>query len=188
MAENKIVYGLRNVHYSVISESGGVRSFAKPKKLPGAVNLSLSPSGEKSEFYADDIPYFVLTANAGYEGDLEIMNITDDFMTEVMGEVKDKNGVYFENADAIAKNIALLFEFQGDVKQGRNLFYNCTVARANIENSTKQKSIEPKTLKLSITCAPDPETKLTKAKVYSDNEAVYKTFFDDVYKYVTPTV
>ena len=77
---NKVKYGLKNVHYSVISETNGVVSHATPKPHPGAVNIALSAVGEKVKFPADDIEdYFSENVNNGYDGDLEMALISDDF-------------------------------------------------------------------------------------------------------------
>ena len=50
MAENKVKFGLKNVHYAVRT-SGGAGTV---KSVPGAVNLSLSPQGDTNKFYADN--------------------------------------------------------------------------------------------------------------------------------------
>ena len=39
--ENKVQFGLKNVHYAVRNESG----YAAPVSVPGAVNLSLDAEG-----------------------------------------------------------------------------------------------------------------------------------------------
>ena len=51
---NKVKYGLKNVHYSVITLVNNVPSYGTPVHIPGAVNLTLSPVGEKVRFAADD--------------------------------------------------------------------------------------------------------------------------------------
>lgn len=180
---NKIKYGLRNVHYAVITESGGTITYGTPKRLPGAVNLSLSPVGEKTEFYADDILYFGGSANQGYDGTLEIAIITDEFRIEVLNDVEDKNGALFENADAIANNIALLFQFAGDASANRHALYHCTVARPDITGQTKEAQIDPQTETLNITATPHPKTMYVKAKV-GQGQIGYDTFFDSVYEFV----
>ena len=72
MTKNKVKFGLKNVHYALltVSEEGAV-SFGAPVPIPGAASMSLSPQGETETFYADDIAYYVSTANNGYQGDLE---------------------------------------------------------------------------------------------------------------------
>ena len=58
---NKVKFGLKNVHYAVVTETvtDGVISisYGTPKRIPGAVNLTLDAAGEPVEFYADDIVY-----------------------------------------------------------------------------------------------------------------------------------
>ena len=74
---NKIKFGLKNVHYAVVTESGGVVSYGTPKHIPGAVNLTLSAAGESVQFYADDIVYYEENTNNGYEGSLEMALIPE---------------------------------------------------------------------------------------------------------------
>jgi phi13 family phage major tail protein len=75
---NKVKYGLKNVHYAVITESSGAVSYGTPVHIPGAVNLTLSPVGEKVRFAADDREdYFAENINNGYDGNLEMALIPD---------------------------------------------------------------------------------------------------------------
>ena len=67
---NIVKFGLRNVKYSKITiGEDGTYEYATPVAIPGGVNLSLSPSGETNDFFADDVIYFSDTTNQGYEGD-----------------------------------------------------------------------------------------------------------------------
>lgn len=177
---NKIKYGLKNTHYAIIEDNNGVISYGTPKPIRGAVNLALNARGDKVEFYADDMEYFGTTANQGYEGSLELALIPDEFRIDVLGEERDANGVLFENADARTKNIALMFEFNGDAKKTRHINYNCAIARPNIEGETKGAQITPKTETLSITANPASDTGDVKAKV-EQGQVPYNTFFDSVY-------
>jgi len=90
MPENKVKFGLKNVHYAAITETEGVVTYAEPVKIPGAVSISLSAEGEESSFYADDIKYFNQFANNGYAGDLEMALIPDAFRVAVLGAHPDE--------------------------------------------------------------------------------------------------
>ena len=84
--KNKIKFGLKNTHYAIITETeqedGTIKStYSTPKKWPGAVSMSLDPSGESNTFYADDTAYAVLTSNSGYEGDFESAVVPEDVET-----------------------------------------------------------------------------------------------------------
>lgn len=178
---NKIKYGLKNVYYSVITLVNNVPVYATPVPIPGAVNLNLSASGEKTEFYADDSAYFVTTANDGYEGTLEIALIPDSFRTAVLGEAIDANGAYVENADVLAKNFALMFEFAGDANAVRHVLYNVNASRPDVAGATKEKSIQPQTETLNIKASPAVDTKNVKSSLPYSIGDYYTNFFTAVY-------
>ena len=182
---NKVKYGLKNVHYSKITNTAGVITYATPVAMPGAVNLSLEPKGDKTEFPADDVTYFVATANQGYEGSLEVALISDTFRKDILNEKEDENGVLFEDANVIANDFALLFEFSGDKNATRHILYNVSVARPKIESTTKGTSIEVKTDSFDLTASPALDTGYVKAKAEAGT-AQYTGWLANVYKYVTP--
>lgn len=97
---NKVKFGLKNCHYAkaTFDEDGSV-TYAKPVRIPGAVSLSMDANGEIEPFYADNIAYYVVNNNSGYEGDLEIALIPESFLTDIMHEELDGNGVLAENAN-----------------------------------------------------------------------------------------
>lgn len=180
MSENKVKFGLKNVHYAVVSENNGAVNYSLPQRVAGAVNINLPPRGEKSEFYADDMAYFVTTANQGYEGTLELALIPDKMRKDVLGDVEDSNGALIEKSDAIPKNIALMFEFTHDKNNTRHVIYNVAVARPNLESKTKGQSAEVITETLNISAAPATDTGNVKAK-QKYGQPGYDTFFSAVY-------
>ena len=152
---NKVKYGLKNVHAAKVTfDDFGYPTFGVPKKIPGAVNLSLDHSGDPTEFFADDDKYFVVNNNNGYSGDLEIALIPDWFKEEILNEVRDSNGVLLENADSQSVHFALMFEFTGDKNAIRHVAYNNTVTRPKLEGQTREDSTEVKTDILTVTAAP----------------------------------
>jgi len=181
---NKIKYGLKNVHYSKITVEDGEVNYDTPKPIPGGVSLTLSPTGDTTTFPADDIPYFVQTANTGYSGELEIALIPDDFLTDIMGAVEDENGALLEYSNAITSEFAFAFEIQGDERARRTWFYRCSCARPNLETATKGTGIEPKTDKLVLTVMPRIKDNLSKGTLEKseENTAKFNSFFSSVYE------
>lgn len=198
MANNKVKYGLKNVHYAVahIDELTNTATYDTPKPWKGAVNLSQEQQGDTTKFRADNIDYWVGTSNNGYSGDFESALIPEDFKKDILGDIEDSNGVMVEDAGAKTVHFALMFQFEGDVKATRHVLYNCTATRPTISGSTTEETIEPQTETVTITgvaihnAALDKD--LVKARCPEDNDQ-YATFFDAVYQpsgvatYVTVT-
>jgi phi13 family phage major tail protein len=178
---NKVKYGLKNVHYAVVTESpSGVVTYGTPKHIPGAVNLTLDAAGEPVEFYADDGIYFEERTNEGYTGSLEMALIPDEFRVDVLGDEIDANGALIENKNAKPKKFALMFEFDGDAKKTRHVVYYVLASRPSVSGATKTNIKAPQTETLNITARPAPDTGDVKAKV-KQGETPYDTFYSAVY-------
>lgn len=182
MANNKVKYNLKNVHYAMlkIAEDGTV-SYEKPVAMPGAVSLSLDANGEPENFYADGTAYYVINNNMGYDGDLELAMIPESFRTDALNEVLDDNNVLIENADSELNAFALLFEFDGDIKHIRHVLYNCSASRPGIEGQTNEESREVQTETLTIKATP-LASGVVKAKTGNSTDAtVYADWYTAVY-------
>ncbi len=180
--KNKVRFGLKNCHYSkaTFDEDGNV-TYGTPVRLPGAVSLSLDPEGENENFYADDIVYYVLNNNAGYEGDLELALIPEEFLKDILHEEEDENGVLAENANNTFERFALLFEFTGDKKAIRHVLYCCSASRPSVEGETKEDEKEVQTEELSL-IASALANGFVKAKTSTNtSKAVYDAWYDAVY-------
>ena len=108
-SKNKVKYGLSNVYVAPFTINDNQYIYDTPVAVPGAVNLTLSASGDTNDFYADNVIYFSSTANQGYEGDLELAMITDYIRTNILGETTDNNGALIENANALPNGFAFGF-------------------------------------------------------------------------------
>lgn len=183
MAENKVIFGLKNVHYSLVTYTGDVPTYATPVRMSGAVELTIDPSGDQAKFYADDVLYYTSVSNQGYEGTLTIANLSEDFRTDVLGEVLEATDlVLTENVNAKPREIALLFEFDGDVKAVRHVLYNVTVSRPSLSSSTKTETAEPNTIELAMTAAPRATDGIVKRSTTEATPAlVYDAWYADVY-------
>lgn len=181
MAENKVVFGIKNVHYSLATEgTDGALTYGVPKRLPGAVSLNLDAKGTQSDFYADDRVYFTTSTNSGYDGTLTVANLTQDFRTTVLGDVLE-DGILTENANSKPKTVALLFEFDGDVKAVRHALYNVTLARPGLSGETKTESTEPGTQELSFVAAPDVSGVVKRSTTAETTPAVYDAWYENVF-------
>lgn len=177
---NTVKFGLKNVHYAVVTETDGVITYDTPKSIPGAVNLTLDAAGESVQFYADDMVYYDENTNDGYTGSLEMALIPDEFRVDVLGDELDANGALIENKDAKPKHFALIFEFDGDAKKTRHVLYYVLASRPSVTGATTTNTKEPQTETMNITARPAPDTGDVKAKV-PQGSAAYDTFFESVY-------
>ena len=189
---NKIMYGLKNVHYAKLTEtvnSQGVTSYSygTVKAWPGAVSLSLDPQGDILKEYADDIEWYTQAVNNGYEGDFEYEVMPDDFRENILGETKDSNGVYVESADVSTTYFALLFEVNGDSKKRRNVFYKCSATREQNENETKAENITPTHGTITITAVPRADQKVKASTGDNTGDSTYNGWYSEVYESPTAT-
>ena len=184
--ENKVVYGLKNVHYSKMSigETGKV-TYAKPVAIKGAVEISLESKAELVSFEADNEVYYSAPGTSSYEGTLTLAKVPDLFLVDILGEVLDvTDGVQTEIDGAKTSNFALMFQFEGDNSGVRHLFYNCSASRPSVASKTGK---EIGTTELAFTASAKPaesanDKSIVKAKTTgSTTTAIYNAWFDAVY-------
>lgn len=184
---NKIMYGLKNVHYAKLTEAVNSQgqttyTYGTVKAWPGAVSLSLDPQGDILKEYADDIEWYTQAVNNGYEGEFEYEVMPDDFRENILGETKDTNGVYTESADVSTNYFALLFEVNGDSKKRRNVFYKCSATREQNENETKAENITPTHGTITITAVPRADQKVKASTGDSTGDSTYNGWYSEVYE------
>lgn len=185
---NKVKFGLKSVMYATASiGTDGSATYGTPKAFPGAVSISLEPQGDITNFYADDIVYWAGANNNGYQGDLEMALITDDFRKDILGEHQDGKSVLVEDVNAAPQHFALLFEFTEDAKAKRHVMYNCVATRPSVAANTKAESIEPQTESVTISAMSVYNAALAKDVIKasageSADSTVYSSWFSAVYQ------
>lgn len=180
--KNKVEFGLENVHYARATTdlTTGITTYDEPKKWPGAVELSLEPSGDLIKFKADNIDYYISSNNQGYDGTLTTAKLPEEFETDILGE-KVENGVQTEYANVETSPFALLFQFEGDIHATRHVLYNCAASRPTVGSTTKD-SGDPNTTQLTFSASPRPSDKAVKTKTRPDTAPVlYDNWFTAVY-------
>lgn len=123
--------------------------------------------------------YYMGTNNNGYSGDFELALIPESFLTDVMHEMEDANGVIAENKDVEPERFALLFEFSGDQRKIRHY---CSATRPSVSGSTKEDATEVQTETLSLIISLLPAG-LVKVKTGTNTkEETYNNWYKSVYQ------
>lgn len=200
MAENKVMYGLKNVHYAKITqttnpETGAItESYGAVKAWPGAVNISLDPSGSPIIFAADNTAYYTVANNQGYEGDFESARIPDDIRMDLLGNKKDSKNMMIETDKDQISQFALMFEIDGDQRANRYIFYKVSLAeRPGVSSSTTDPSSDLEVGTETVQFKAVPSSKivqidgvdcaLIKAFTSADTDATaYANFYSAVYE------
>lgn len=188
---NKIRYGLSSVYYAVATlGANNSATYSTPVAFPGAVSLTLDAEGETSNFYADNIAYYVTNSNNGYSGSLEMAYVTDTFAADVLGEIQNgSTGLKYEVQDADPVHFALLFQFEGDAKAVRHVIYNCVASRPSVSGSTKEENIEPQTETIDINATSIYVSAVAASVVKARAEegaTAYSSFFSSVQQPTAP--
>jgi phi13 family phage major tail protein len=175
---NKITFGLNNVHYALATLSpDGVWSFAEPKALIGAQELSAQVIGGTTDVYADDKVIGTLVSNAGTTLTLKMSELSDDFKKDIFGWEDDVSGNLYEVTNAKTVTFALGYEIQGDAKARRTWYYLCTAAHTGDASKTKSDSPEANSISLTITVRPiETGDKLILRRIASFGDTNYDTF------------
>lgn len=189
---NKIKFGLKNVHYSVATETFNAESgawstsYGAVKAWLGAVNISLDAQGETTKFYADDGVYAMVGNNQGYEGDFESALIPEDVEIALLNrQLEATDNVVYETGDDAnsVTYFAFMFEFTGDATGKRYVLYRCTLTRPTIAGATKGDSLDVQTESVTITATPrlDPDRLVLSHTGDATTEGVYNGWYNNVY-------
>lgn len=183
MPANKIKYGISKCYYALKTSEG----YGTPVALPGAVSLSLTAQGETYTFYADNVAYYRNAVNNGYQGNLELALIPDNFLTAVLGNTLDStDNVLIEEVQAAAPVFALGFQVEGDQNNSRFWIYNCVASRPEINGDTKEDSIEVQTEQIQITSSPTEDGYVRARTTAETPTATYDGWFSEVWEPTSP--
>ena len=154
MAENKVRFGLKNVHYAILTE-GSSNAWTTPVAIPGAVSLDLSSNVASENFYADNVAYFRTFANNGYTGSLEMARISEAMLAAIWGIEADSTGVIREKTGVDPKPFALLFQIDGDQNDELYVLYRCLPSsKPNAGSQTTEDTATPQTQSFDLSALP----------------------------------
>lgn len=182
---NKVRYGLKNIHIAPVTVgANNAVTFGTPKALPGAVNVSIEPRGETSDFYADDMVYFSGRSQSGYDITAEVALLPDWFKTDYLNMVADDNGVLVDSASNIESYFAFMFEFTGDEKAIKHVLYYCKATAPTLTGATMgDGGPEPATTEVTITALPRPDNRQAQASTSEETAPeTYNSWYTAVYE------
>lgn len=186
--EQRVNFGIKNVHYAVGTEAAdGTFTYETPVPFPGATALTLDFRGGQEDFYADDRVYYTSSTNSGYDGTLTVAHLLQQFRIDVLGDTLDDANIITENAQAKTKKIALLFEFDNDVKATRHALYNVTLTRPGMSGETRTDTTTPGTQDLVFVAAPTAAGVVKRSTTAATEAAVYDAWYTTVFE-PTPVV
>ena len=185
-AKNKVQFNLKNVYYSILTETvnnGETQySWATPVHVPGAVNLSLEAQSELSPFYADGIVYYQTVSQNGYQGDLEMAKFPDQMLKDVWGLTEGETSkVLTENVNVEPKAFALLFQIDGDAGSEMYVMYNCKGTKPGISSTTNTDTKEPQTQTSTISATPLEDGNVFARTTADTPDATKNSWFDSVF-------
>ena len=168
------IIGLKNLHYAVLTsdtKEGAV--FEAPKKIESAVNLDIKDNTEQVTFYSDDRVEQVINAFTGKEVTLELGYLPNELEAKITGNTYNPTtGIFSQDANAVAPEIALLFEAPKSNGASRyGVLYKGVFAIDGETYATQEDSVESQTVKLKGVFMPLIYNGRPSAKLDTDCEA-----------------
>lgn len=186
MPRNKVQFGFSNAYFAPLTvkdvEGAETITYEKPMKLGPGRSHKADPKAESDDYYADDEILDTYSTMDGYDIEVSITEISEDFKTKILGDQLDANGMLLENPKGTSKPFAFLCQYDGDSKARRHVFYYCTAERPNMEASTSEGKIDPKEQTVKIVAKKAPGIGRIKASTSEEKvkPETYNKFFDAV--------
>ena len=187
---NGIQYGLEDVAYRVENDDG---TYGPEKVIDWPVNLTLDFQSQLLKFYANDDTAASIETDDGFSGSLEAMYFPDDFLVDVLGQVRDSNGAILQGGGEKSKYFALRFKFKGDKYDKKRWACKCkATAPTGAHTTTEGSSINADHETINLTAIAKTFTEGTGATATKTKYAVatmsdtttthdaYEAFFDMV--------
>lgn len=146
----KVIYGLKNVHYSIYDSSTG--TYGQWKPIPGAVSMSSDADTTQNDFYADDGVYATISAASKETGTIEFAAITPEMYTDLFNYGKDDaTGLLYQLTEPSAVTVALGYETSGNEGKLRGVRYNVTFTAPSQSSNSMTDSTNPDTVSVNYT-------------------------------------
>ena len=177
MSENKVRFGISKLHVGKFNVSdAGVVTLGAPMHIPGTTKLSLDPDVELTEFWADNVLYWICQNDNGFTGEIENASFPDAFKTGFLNYLTLADGGIAQIKGRNIEPVYLMFESDGDQEQSRGIIYNVSLGQIKREHNTIEKTKTPQVATLGFTAHGDNGTGIIKAE-YRPTASGYSTLF-----------
>lgn len=178
---SKVSFGLSNIHLAKRTEVNGEVTYGTPVHYPGAVTLTITPSGDVEKFFADNIEYYKSGGKSGEEGALTMADFVREVYLKFLHYKEVTEGGIVSTDDGEEQPFALMFQIETDTKARKFCIYNCTATEGELEYGTTEGSNTPNTPSINYSSAGEKSGDHRIFKhIVEPGDANYATFFSAV--------
>lgn len=182
--------GMDQIHYAIMTDEE-TETYDTPKKIPGAITGTVTPTTNRETLYADDQAWETAEALGDISVELNVVDLPEDVLADLLGATIDENGVLVQASSDAAPYVALGFRSQKSNKKYRYYwFYKGKFSPGEESFQTKQDSPSFQTPTISGTFISRQTDKKWRARVDEDGQSVAPEVIADWFKSVygtTPT-
>lgn len=181
----KTKFNIKKLQFVPITavDDKGTPTYGDAIKCPGAVSITLDPSGEATNVYADGIVYAIVSSASGYTGTLEVIQLNKDILTKIFGYLEDEKKNLVEVVTAV-KEFGL--QFACDSEDGNEVYFTIYRASAakpsiNLQTTEDTPTVNNESLSLTISGIAIADGTKQVIKSYAEKGATnYATYFDSI--------
>ncbi|MGL5718294.1 MAG: major tail protein [Paraclostridium sp.] len=152
------IIGCEGLHFALLTPetdiAGGKPVWETPVAVPSLIGIDIADNKETVEFYSDNRLEQVISAFSGKEVSIELGYLSKEVESMISGN-RYEEGVYIQDANAVAGEIALMFK--APLSRGGFRYvclYKGILAKDESNYKTKEDSVEGQTITLSGVFAP----------------------------------
>lgn len=183
--------GMDNIYYAIMTDEA-LETYDTPKRIPGAITATVSPTTNSTTLYADDQADEVANSLGDIEIEINPKDLTPEILKDILGATTDSNGVLVQSATDNAPYVALGWRSRKSNGKYRYYWYYKGKFQPN-EEEFQTKEDTPTFQTPTITGLFVPRQKDNKWKVSVDEDGtgigtdVVKNWFTAVYESPVPT-
>lgn len=173
------IIGCEGLHFALLNSEtdvvGGTPTWETPVAVPSLIAIDIKDNKDTVEFYSDNKLEQVINAFSGKEVSIELGYLSKEIEAMISGN-RYEEGVYIQDANAVAGEIALMFK--APLSRGGFRYvclYKGILAKEESNYKTKEDSVEGQTVKLTGVFAPLASNGIPAIEVDDNDEELTET-------------